>query len=112
MWGVVDPNTGADCSGFSQYVYAHFGVSLPRTAAEQAYCGKRIPVEEAQPGDLIFKMDETGNIYHVVIYAGNGRTIEAKGRAYGIGSFDLNYTNTCWAARIIDDVPDFSSTTV
>jgi cell wall-associated NlpC family hydrolase len=48
-------------------------------------------------------MDSTGEIYHVVIYAGNGRTLEAKGRNYGIGSWTLDYGHACWAVRLLND---------
>ena len=102
-WGGSDPHTGFDCSGFVQYVYSRFGVNLPRTAEEQAYAGTKIAVEDAMPGDLVFMMDSTGYIYHVVLYAGEGKTLEAKGSAYGVGSFDLDYGSACWAVRLIND---------
>lgn len=105
VWGGDDPHTGADCSGFVRYVYNKFGVSLPRTAHEQALVGQKIAAKDAQPGDLIFYMDSSGYIYHVVMYAGNGKTIEAKGHAYGIGSFDVNYSKACWACRYVNDAP-------
>ena len=42
-------------------------------------------------------------IYHVVIYAGNGLTLEAKGRNYGIGSWPMDYSHAGWAVRLIDE---------
>ena len=109
-WGGCDPHTGVDCSGFVNYVYGQFGVNLPRTAEEQAYTGMKIAVEDALPGDLVFMMDSTGYIYHVVIYAGEGKAIEARGSSYGVGCFDLDYRSACWAVRLINDIaPDVTT---
>ena len=52
MWGGTSLTSGADCSGFVQSVYRHFGVSIPRTSAEQASFGREIAYEEMEPGDL------------------------------------------------------------
>lgn len=68
--------SGFDCSGLTQYVYGHFGKSLARTAAAQAAQTTRIPVSQAQPGDLLF-WGEGGGVYHVAIYVGGGSYIHA-----------------------------------
>ncbi|MGO0576594.1 C40 family peptidase [Ornithinimicrobium panacihumi] len=58
---------GFDCSGYTQFVFAQHGISLPRTAAaQQSYA---TPVSNPQPGDLVFFGYPA---YHVGIYAGNG----------------------------------------
>jgi cell wall-associated NlpC family hydrolase len=58
---------GFDCSGYTQYVFAKAGISLPRTAEAQRQA--TTPVTNPQPGDLVF----FGNpAHHVGIYAGNG----------------------------------------
>lgn len=105
VWGGTDPVKGADCSGFVQTIYRTYGIELPRVAEAQAYAGEQIPVSEAQPGDLIFYMDKTGYIHHVVMYAGDGKTVEAKGRAYGIVSDDVSST-ACWAVRLLEEEPE------
>jgi peptidoglycan DL-endopeptidase CwlO len=58
---------GFDCSGYTQYVFAQVGISLPRTAEEQRQA--TTPVTNPQPGDLVFF---GAPAHHVGIYAGNG----------------------------------------
>lgn len=71
VFGGTDPATGFDCSGFTQYVFAHFGISLPRIAAAQGSAG--VPVTDPAPGDLMVAPDGS----HVGIYVGGGRMIHA-----------------------------------
>ncbi|MET9735860.1 C40 family peptidase [Streptomyces sp. NPDC006458] len=75
---------GYDCSGLTTYAYARAGIRLPRTAAAQAGEGRRIPASlgtaALKPGDLVFFAHAPGRdatIYHVGIYAGGGRMINA-----------------------------------
>lgn len=68
---------GFDCSGFVQYVYKHFDIGLPRTAAAQATAGDRVDKANLSPGDLVFFNTEGSGINHVGIYAGNGRFIHS-----------------------------------
>jgi cell wall-associated NlpC family hydrolase len=63
---------GFDCSGFTQYVFAQVGVSLPRTSAAQRYAGTVVPADQAKPGDLVWWPG------HVGIYMGNGQHIAAR----------------------------------
>jgi len=65
LWGGSTP-AGFDCSGFTTYVFAQLGISLPRTAAQQK--NFVTPVSEPRPGDLVFYGSPA---YHVGIYAGN-----------------------------------------
>jgi 3D (Asp-Asp-Asp) domain-containing protein len=102
VWGGTSLTNGADCSGFVQSIYASFGYSLPRVAEDQAYVGTKIAVEDAQAGDLIFYA-RNGEIYHVVMSLGNGKTIEAQSSATGIVYGNVNYSNAVWAVRIISD---------
>lgn len=82
VWGGKDPNTGADCSGFTSYVYAHFGISIPSYSYSQRSVGKEVSYSNAQAGDLICYAG------HVAIYMGNGQIVHAKGTAYGIVAYD------------------------
>ena len=66
------PSVGFDCSGFTRYVYAQLGISLPHSAAaQQSYA---TPVSNPQPGDLVFF---GAPAWHVGIYAGGGMIYHA-----------------------------------
>lgn len=79
VWGGTSLTDGADCSGFVQSVYAHFGINLPRTTWDQEYSGTGISYEEAAPGDLILYEG------HVGIYMGDGQIVNAINPSKGIG---------------------------
>ncbi|WP_130015212.1 C40 family peptidase [Bifidobacterium pseudolongum] len=69
---------GWDCSGFVQYVFAQFGINLPRTSGAQAGVGVAVPsLAQAQPGDIL------ANGMHAAIYIGNGMVINALNPAQG-----------------------------
>ena len=102
VWGGTSLTDGADCSGFVQSIYREYGYDLPRTSAEQSQYGTKIPVEDAQPGDLIFYAKD-GVVYHVVIYAGDGKTIEAMSTDRGIVQGNVIASDAVWATRILED---------
>ncbi len=92
VWGGTNPNTGADCSGFVQYVLRNAaGVSLPRTSREQAKAGRAINSSEMRPGDLIFYTNSSGVVNHVAMYIGNGQIVHAASRKSGIKISTWNY---------------------
>ena len=65
---------GFDCSGFVQYIYAHFGYTLERTTKYQKNMGAEIiGMENLLPGDLVFFR----NFHHVGIYLGNNEFVHA-----------------------------------
>lgn len=80
MWGGRS-GYGIDCSGFSQVVYRHFGVSLLRDAYQQAESGTTVDfLAEIRPGDLAFFDNEAGKITHVGVMIDNETIIHASGR--------------------------------
>ncbi len=92
VWGGTNPNTGADCSGFVQYVMRNAaGVSLPRTSREQAKTGRAVTSSEMMPGDLIFYANSKGTVNHVAMYIGNGQIVHAASRRSGIKISTWNY---------------------
>ncbi|MBV4419305.1 C40 family peptidase [Clostridium tyrobutyricum] len=75
LWGGTTP-AGFDCSGFTQYVYRHFGINLGRTTYNQIKDGYAVSRDELQPGDLVF-YGQGGSPSHMGIYIGNGMYIHA-----------------------------------
>jgi cell wall-associated NlpC family hydrolase len=63
-----------DCAGFTCYVFAHFGISLPRVASDQQNVGIYVSTDQLQPGDLVFFGSPA---HHVGIYVGDGCMIHA-----------------------------------
>jgi cell wall-associated NlpC family hydrolase len=71
VYGGATP-AGFDCSGFTQYVFAQVGISLPRSSSAQRYAGRVVSASEARAGDLVWGPG------HVGIYTGNGNHIAAR----------------------------------
>ena len=93
VYGGTTPS-GFDCSGFTQYVYKHFGISINRTAAAQYSNGTS--VTDLQAGDLV--MFGKSGINHVGIYMGGGKFIHAANANRGVttdtllsGYYKTNY---------------------
>lgn len=90
VWGGTSLTRGADCSGFTQSVLKNFGIYIPRTSREQANGGRRVSMDNIQPGDLIFYR-KNGVVNHVAMYIGNGKVIGAASRREGITIKRYNY---------------------
>jgi peptidoglycan DL-endopeptidase RipA len=67
---------GFDCSGLMIYSFAGAGVYLPHYSGYQASSGRRVPLSQMRPGDMLF-WASGGVIHHVALYIGNGQMIEA-----------------------------------
>lgn len=91
VWGGTSLTGGADCSGFVQSIMKHYGISLPRTAKDQAKCGSARAAGARQPGDLIFYSGSNGVIDHVAIYIGNNQIVHAASAKSGIKISRWNY---------------------
>jgi cell wall-associated NlpC family hydrolase len=92
VWGGNTPKQGFDCSGFTKYIFAKHGVTLPRTSREQAHAGAGVAADfrALRPGDLMFFAEPGEAISHVAIYAGDGRIIHSSSSNGGVGYTDLN----------------------
>jgi cell wall-associated NlpC family hydrolase len=100
-WGGTNPNTGADCSGFVQYVMEHAaGVRLDRTSREQAAEGEAITASSMEPGDLLF-YSSGSQIDHVAMYIGKGQIVHAANRRSGIKISSWNYRKPVTIRRVI-----------
>lgn len=107
VYGASGPST-FDCSGFTMYVFKHFGISLSHSATAQSKKGTYVAKEDLQPGDLVFFKDyqTMDGIGHCGIYVGDGNFIHASsGTGYCVklstlltGSYNTRYST---ARRII-----------
>jgi cell wall-associated NlpC family hydrolase len=79
VWGGTTP-AGWDCSGFTSYVYHHFGIPAPRTSQAQQLWAR--PSGD-HPGALVFFYGTGGTASHVGLSMGNGKMINAYGTGYG-----------------------------
>lgn len=94
-WGGTSPS-GFDCSGFTQYVFAEFGISLPRTTSDQSGEGSQVSESQLQPGDLVF-FDTYGGVSHVGIYIGGGKFVNAASTQVEVDSLYSEY----WSSHFL-----------
>jgi cell wall-associated NlpC family hydrolase/peptidoglycan hydrolase-like protein with peptidoglycan-binding domain len=113
VWGGTSTTKGMDCSGFSQWVMKQNGVTLNRTAAQQAKQGKLVTTKTSdwsklQKGDLLFWDTVAGNgksVDHVGIYLGNGQMIHASSGSGKVITANINtsyWKNRFTTARRFD----------
>lgn len=95
VWGGTSLTNGADCSGFVQSVFAHFGISLPRTTWDMENVGTPVNYDQAIPGDIILYNG------HVGIYMGNGQIVNAINSSRGIGILPATYTSIVTVRRLV-----------
>jgi cell wall-associated NlpC family hydrolase len=82
VWGAgVDQQSSFDCSSLMLQAYRDAGITLPRVSRQQFRAGAMLPVDQAQPGDLLFWAYDTSDpdtIHHVAMYLGDGKIVEAQ----------------------------------
>ncbi len=91
--GSAGPNA-FDCSGFVYWVHKQHGITLTRSSAEMIKCGKPVPSDKLQPGDVVyFENTYRRGISHVGIYIGNGEFVHAANHRKGVvvGSLSSSY---------------------
>ncbi|HET7530014.1 MAG TPA: peptidoglycan-binding protein [Mycobacteriales bacterium] len=97
QWGGSGP-ASYDCSGLVMASYLAAGITLPRVAADQYGAGQLVPLDQAQQGDLLFyasDLTRPATIYHVVMYAGRGRVVDAPHTGATVG------TRTLWTSGLL-----------
>ena len=83
--GGASPSTGFDCSGFTSYVYNHFGITLNRSSKDQIKNGVAVDRSNLQPGDIVvFNNSSNTAIGHVGIYIGGDNFIHAANPSEGV----------------------------
>lgn len=121
VWAEEGPDA-FDCSGLTYNIYGKMGISIPRTASEQAKVGKHISFSQLRYGDLIFfgpSYSPHKRINHVGIYLGNGWFAQAssKDRKVKISNFELEpqylkRINTCRRYLSLDERSKYMTCTV
>lgn len=91
-YGGADPREGFDCSGLVFYTYTRAGLDIPRTSQAQFKAARKISIEQADRGDLVFFQDQE-KLSHVGIYLGDGRFVHAPatGRRVSVASLQAPY---------------------
>ena len=102
VYGGTSLTNGADCSGFVMSVFAQFGYSLPRVAADQYNQSVKKSVGDLEPGDLVFYgRNGKSSVCHVAIYAGNGMIYDSwPGRGVTYRSVNIGGYHVVRARRV------------
>lgn len=98
VWGGTSLS-GFDCSGLTQYVYAKFGKSLPRTAAAQSLATQPVSMNNLKPGDLLF-WGGRGSAYHVAIYIGGDNFVAAPAPGQNVSIGNMKWFTPDCAGRL------------
>jgi len=96
--GGTDP-AGFDCSGFTQYVFAQYGVQLPREVRDQFRSGHAVAPQELAPGDLVFFTTTSPGASHVAIAIGGDEFVHAPSEAGVVRVERLG--SSYWAPRYV-----------
>ncbi|MBO4337994.1 MAG: C40 family peptidase, partial [Lachnospiraceae bacterium] len=95
VYGGTSLTNGTDCSGFTQAVYSHFGVSLPRDSTSQRSVGTAVSYDEAKPGDIVCYAG------HVALYMGGGMIVHASTERTGITYSPATYRTILSIRRVL-----------
>ena len=90
---------GFDCSGFTGYVFAKYGIKLPRTSFDQYTIGTKVNISNLQPGDLVFFTTYAKGASHVGISLGGGNFVHASVNGVKISSLTGYYAERFLGGR-------------
>ncbi|KQV13369.1 hypothetical protein ASE03_14215 [Kitasatospora sp. Root187] len=95
-------NGGWDCSGLTQAAFRQAGISLPRIANDQADAATRVSLDNLKAGDLLFWSNNGSNsgVYHVAIYIGDGKYVEAANPRAGVKTESIANWAPDFAGRV------------
>jgi len=107
-YGSASPKSGFDCSGFTYFVFAHYGIPLPRSAKDYAKIGKEVSIAECRKGDIILfrgTHPSDKHVGHVGIVISNPgeplKFIHASSSIHHSGVTITDYFNSKYPARFI-----------
>lgn len=103
QFGGVSPKTGFDCSGFTAYVLNHYGIHVSHSSAAQEKEGKKIRLNDVQPGDLVFyrRGGPLSSVFHVSMVAENNADGITVIHSVNSGVIKENITNSSYWAPLI-----------
>ncbi|GAB2945570.1 C40 family peptidase [Streptomyces heilongjiangensis] len=97
--GAAGPNAW-DCSSLVQAAFKQVGVSLPRVSQDQSMQGTDIPLSQIQRGDILY-WGGKGSAYHVGVYLGGGKYLDAANPSKGVVVQDLSGYPASGAVRVL-----------
>lgn len=100
VYGGNTPGGGLDCSSLVQYAYRSAGLTLPRTAAEQATMGRPVQLSAVKPGDLL-TYNYGGGITHVALAIGGGMIVEASQPGHPVATRKIYTSNLATVRRLV-----------
>lgn len=103
VYGGTNPQTGLDCSGFVQKVFADMGIHIPRVTYDQVKSGVAVDDRsQLQPGDLLFFVGDKAHVAngHVAIYLGEGMMIDAPHTGAKVGHRKVNWSQLTAMRRV------------
>ncbi|MBP1964334.1 C40 family peptidase [Paenibacillus aceris] len=87
-----------DCSTLTKYIYGKYGITLPRTAAQQSKVGSYVSKSNLKKGDLVFfSVPGRPGVGHVGVYLGNNKMLNT----YGSGGVKITTLNSYWNSHYI-----------
>jgi cell wall-associated NlpC family hydrolase len=97
--GGTEPEGGFDCSGLVHYIFARYGIAVPRDVRSQYQVGSRIDNADIQPGDLLFFETEGGGASHVAIAISSHQFVHAP-NSRGVVRVEM-LTSDYWSSRYL-----------